>query len=537
MNARAIFFQIAFILFITTGVIGFFNPSFLWVYVILIPLTALGIHDVYQKKQSIKRNFPIIGHFRYILEKIRPEIMQYFVETDTEGRPFNRLYRSIIYRRAKKVNDTVPFGTQMDVYRVGYEWMDHSIYAKPTHYYQKQPRVLVGGKDCKQPYLSSILNISAMSYGSLSKNAVMALSKGAKKNKFALNTGEGGLSPFHEMGGDVIWQIGTGYFGCRTKEGGFDAEMFKTNATKACVKMIEVKISQGAKPGHGGILPAAKNTEEIAKIRGVEPFTDVHSPPHHATFDDPIGLLNWIQELRELSGGKPIGFKLCIGKRSEFVDICLAMIETGIKPDFIAVDGGEGGTGAAPMEFSNSLGMPLRDALAFVSNTLVGFGLKEEIKIIASGKIVTGFHIARALALGADMVYSARAMMMAIGCIQALQCNSNTCPVGIATQDKRLMRGLDIDNKADRVAAFHHETLKAFVELTAAAGLYEPHEIRREHINRRVSMNKAMKYSEIFPYINKGALLDPKVLERYLVDEYKISKLYKNNPLEQPKQD
>lgn len=280
--------------------------------------------------------------------------------------------------------------------------------------------------------------------------------------------------------------------------------------------MIEVKISQGAKPGHGGILPAIKNTPEIAEIRGVEPHTDVHSPPHHSTFSTPMELCNWIKELRDLSNGKPIGFKMCIGKKSEFVDICLAMIESGIKPDFIVVDGGEGGTGAAPLEFSNSLGMPLRDALAFVSNTLVGFDLKKDIKIIASGKIITGFHIARAIALGADLVYSARAMMMAIGCIQALQCNSNTCPVGVATQNKHLMKGLDVDNKAERVANYHHETLVSFVELTAAAGLYEPSEIRREHINRRVSMNKAMKYSEIFPYIGKGSLLEPKFLDDYL---------------------
>lgn len=517
MNVRLIFYTLSIFLIGGVCALGYFvNSAAYWWLTLLIPIFLLGLSDVLQNRQSIKKNFPVIGNLRYALEKIRPEIMQYFVETDTEGRPFNRLLRSVVYRRAKKVNDTVPFGTQMDVYNVGYEWMDHSIYAHHTKYFQKQPRVLVGGPDCSKPYLASILNVSAMSYGSLSKNAVSALSKGAKINKFALNTGEGGISPYHELGGDIIFQIGTGYFGCRTKDGQFSKEEFAKKANKESVKMIEVKISQGAKPGHGGILPAIKNTPEIAEIRGVEPFTDVHSPPHHSTFSTPKELCYWIKELRDLANGKPIGFKMCIGKKSEFVDICLAMIETGIKPDFIVVDGGEGGTGAAPLEFSNSLGMPLRDALAFVSNTLVGFDLKKDISIIASGKIITGFHIARAIALGADLVYSARAMMMAIGCIQALQCNNNTCPVGVATQNKSLMKGLDVDNKAERVSNYHHETLKAFVELTAAAGLYEPSEIRREHINRRVSMNRAMKYSEIFPYIGTGSLLDPKFLDIYL---------------------
>lgn len=517
MSVRAIFFTISLVLCAGVAALVYYvDFNFIWLMALFGPLIVLGIADVIQTKQTIKRNFPVIGNFRYALEKIRPEIMQYFVETDTEGRPFNRLLRSTIYQRSKKVTDSVPFGTQLDVYKAGYEWMDHSIYAHHTKYFQKQPRVLVGGSDCAQPYLSSILNVSAMSYGSLSKNAVSAINLGAKKNKFAQNTGEGGISPFHELGGDIIWQIGTGYFGCRDTEGNFSPEKFAEKATGKNVKMIEVKISQGAKPGHGGILPAIKNTPEIAEIRGVEPHKTIQSPPHHTTFTNPKELCFWIKELRELSGGKPIGIKMCVGKKSEFIDICLAMIETGLKPDFIAVDGGEGGTGAAPLEFSNSLGMPLRDALAFVSNTLVGFDLKKEISIIASGKIVTGFHIARALALGADMVYSARAMMMAIGCIQALQCNNNTCPVGIATQNTSLMKGLDVENKAERVANYHHETLTAFVELTAAAGLYEPSEIRREHINRRVSMNRAMKYSEIFPYIGKGSLLNPKFLEEYL---------------------
>ena len=373
MNARRIFYGISAVFLSLIVFLAYsISLNFLWFLILVLPLIILGISDIAQNKQTIKKNYPLVGHFRYVLEKIRPEIMQYFVETDTEGRPFNRLLRSMVYRRAKKVNDTVPFGTQMDVYRVGYEWMDHSIYAHHTKYIQQHPRVLVGGADCKQPYLSSILNIAAMSYGSLSKNAVSAMNLGAKQNEFAHNTGEGGITPFHDLGGDVIWQIGTGYFGCRDEEGGFSPEKFEKKAQKKNVKMIEIKISQGAKPGHGGILPAVKNTPEIAEIRGIKPGVAVHSPPHHSTFSTPNELCHWIKDLRHLSGGKPIGFKLCVGRKSEFVDLCLAMIETGIKPDFIAVDGGEGGTGAAPMEFSNSLGMPLRDALAFVSNTLIG---------------------------------------------------------------------------------------------------------------------------------------------------------------------
>lgn len=431
--------------------------------------------------------------------------MQYFVETDTEGRPISRMFRSIIYQRSKKVNDTTPFGTQMDVYSAGYEWMDHSMFARKADTLDRHPRVLVGGPQCKQPYSASLLNISAMSYGSLSKNAVLALNKGAKLDNFAHNTGEGGLSSYHlEHGGDLIWQIGTGYFGCRNENGDFDAEKFKEKASLDNVKMIEIKISQGAKPGHGGILPAIKNTPEIAEIRGVKPNTAVHSPPSHSAFSTVIGLMEFIDNLKVLSGGKPIGFKMCIGKKQEFNDLCAAMIETGIKPDFITVDGGEGGTGAAPVEFSNSLGMPLRDGLSFVSDTLIKFGLKKDIKLIASGKIFTGFHIARVIALGADMVNSARGMMLAIGCIQALRCNNNTCPTGVATQNKALMKGLDVEDKAKRVSNFHHETLHAFIELVAAAGICKPEELTRSHINRRVSMNKVMTYDEIFPQHIQG---------------------------------
>ncbi len=480
-------------------------PPVLWFFVFFGPVILLGIFDMLQTKHAVRRNFPVIGNFRYLLESIRPEIMQYFVETDTEGRPINRIFRTLIYQRAKKVNDTTPFGTQFDVYESGYEWMDHSIYAKDSRTMDLSPRITVGGPDCTQPYSASILNISAMSFGSLSKNAVLALNKGAKAGGFAHNTGEGGLSPYHlEPGGDLIWQVGTGYFGCRNPDGTFNPEAFQKNANRENVKMIEIKISQGAKPGHGGILPASKNTPEIAAIRLVEPHTDVHSPPGHSAFDGPEGLLSFVKQLRELSGGKPIGFKLCVGKKQEFIDICQAMVDTGIKPDFITVDGGEGGTGAAPVEFSNSLGMPLRDGLAFVYNTLVEFNLKKDIRLIASGKILSGFHMARAMALGADMCNSARAMMMALGCIQALKCNTNTCPAGVATQNRSLMHGLVVEDKATRVANFHEETVKSFVELLAASGITKIEELNRSHINRRVDMHTVLRYDEIYPVKTKA---------------------------------
>lgn len=508
MRVRDTFIVISIMLLTTVGIIAQYYLPILWFLVVLGPLIIIGYADIIQKKHTIKKNFPVIGHFRYMLEAIRPEIMQYFVETDTQGRPINRQFRSLIYRRAKKVNNTVPFGTQLDVYNAGYEWLDHSMYATLDVELDKNPRVMVGGSDCLKPYSASILNISAMSYGSLSKNAVLAMNGGAKKGGFAHNTGEGSISPFHlEPGGDLIWQIGTGYFGCRDEKGNFDEILFEKKATLDNVKMIEIKLSQGAKPGHGGILPASKNTEEIAEIRGVKPHTAVHSPPGHTAFSSAPGLLRFIKTLREKSGGKPIGFKLCVGKKEEFVDICKAMISLGIKPDFITVDGGEGGTGAAPIEFSDSIGMPLKDGLAFVYDTLVGYGLKKDIKIIASGKVFTGFHIARTLALGADLVNSARAMMMAVGCIQALECNTNKCPVGVATQDKGLMKGLNVADKTNRVANFHSETISSFVELIAAAGIQKSSNLERKHINRRVSMNSVLKYDEIFPYVKEGSLL------------------------------
>ncbi len=509
MKVRGTFILLSIIIMVIIAAIAqIWNPIW-WFMILFGPLILIGYIDIFQTKHAIKRNFPVIGHGRFILEKLRPEIMQYFVETDTQGMPINRIFRSLVYQRAKNVNDTMPFGTQMDVYRAGYEFMDHSMYAKHFDVTSKLPRVNVGGSDCKKPYKASLLNISAMSFGALSKNAVMALNKGAKLGGFAHNTGEGGLSPYHlKYEGDIIWQIGTAYFGCRKPDGNFCPDTFKRKAVLPQVKMIEIKLSQGAKPGHGGVLPASKNTKEIAAIRHVKPHTTVISPPTHAEFSSPKGLLEFVKKLRNLSGGKPVGFKLCVGKKQEFIDICKAMIDTNLKPDFITVDGGEGGTGAAPVEFSNSLGMPLREGLAFVKNTLEGYDLKKDIKIIASGKIFSGFHMARVIALGADMCNSARAMMLSIGCIQARQCNVNTCPVGVATQNNSLMKGLVVDDKAPKAANFHKVTIHSFLELVAAAGLESHEQLNRSHINRRVDMNHIISYKDIYKEVKTGSLLN-----------------------------
>ncbi len=490
------------------GLAAVWWPPILWSFVLICPLILLGILDIVQTKRAIRRNFPLFGRLRYLFESIRPEIQQYFVESDTTGRPFSRMYRSVVYQRAKREMDTTPFGTQLNVYEDNYEWMSHSINALDFFKINDHPRVTVGGPHCLQPYSSSVFNISAMSYGSLSKNAVMALNEGAKIGGFYHNTGEGGLTDYHLAGGgDIVWQIGTGYFGCRHPDGNFNPDAFQQKAQHPQVKMVEIKLSQGAKPGHGGMLPGAKVTEEIARIRLVEVGKDVDSPPYHRAFSTPLGLLDFVNQLRDLSGGKPVGFKLCLGHRSEFLAICKAMVQTGIYPDFITVDGGEGGTGAAPLEFSNSVGMPLRDALAFVYDCLTGFDLKRHIKIIASGKIATGFDLVKNFALGADICNSARGMMMALGCIQALECNANTCPTGVATQDPALAKGLVVADKKIRVANFHHETVRSAGELMGAAGIQHPDDIHRVYIHRRISPNRVETYLDSYPYIPTGSLL------------------------------
>lgn len=513
---RKIFYAVsAGSILLTELAVWYFNlPDIRLLYLVILPVMAAGLADILQTRQAIRRNFPLLGRGRYLMESIRPEINQYFIESEIDGRPFNRVQRSNIYQRAKKALNTLPFGTRLNVYEEGYEWINHSLQAKIIE--DPSPRLIVGEHNCEKPYSASFFNISAMSYGSLSKNAILSLNEGAKMGGFAHNTGEGGLSPYHlKPGGDLIWQIGTGYFGCRDSAGKFDPEQFRDKACLDNVKMIEVKLSQGAKPGHGGILPREKITPEIAAIRNVAMNQDVISPPYHTVFSTPRELLEFIAELRRLSGGKPVGFKLCVGAPHEFLGICKAMLETGITPDFITVDGCEGGTGAAPLEFSDSIGMPLNDGLVFVHNALMGVNLRDKIRIIAAGKITTGFHIVSKIAMGADMCNSARGMMFALGCIQALQCHANSCPTGVATQDPYLVKGLVVEHKSRRVANYHTGTMKHFCEILGAAGLDHPSELRPYHIMRRLSSSTIRRLDEIYEYIPKGCLLSDDVPESF----------------------
>ena len=505
MRQKFVVFAIASLLLVVIG--SLFWAPVLWLLILLIPIIVLGVVDMLQTRHSIRRLYPFLGRFRYMLEAVRPEIQQYFVESETDGKPISREFRSLVYQRAKGDRDTRPFGTIFDVDRDGYEWINHSM--NPNHTIDIESRIKFGGDQCIKPYLASPLNISAMSFGSLSSNAVRALNKGAKLGGFAHNTGEGSISPYHlEHGGDLIWQIGTGYFGCRAADGNFDPDLFATNASRDEVKMIELKLSQGAKPGHGGILPAAKLTKEIAEIRGVPMGEDVLSPPSHSAFGNPIEMMQFVAVLRQLSGGKPIGIKFCLGNRSEMLAMCKAMLETGITPDFITVDGGEGGTGAAPTEMTNSVGTPLKDGLIAVNNALIGCGLRDKMRIIAAGKIFSAFHLIRAAALGADAVNSARAMMLALGCIQSRTCNTDHCPTGIATQNPDRALALDVTDKGQRVANFHHETVTNLAELIAAAGLNSLEELQPKHINRRVEGTDVRTYEELYPTLDNGCLLD-----------------------------
>lgn len=493
---RTIFYVSA--LVVSGGIVAlaYFTQQPNWYYLFLFfgPIILLGLRDSLQSKRAIRKNFPVIGNLRYFLESISPEIQQYFVERRTDGAPINKNQRAVIYQRSKNVGSTHPFGTEENVYEEGYEFVTHSLY--PVHV-DEEPRVLIGGEKCTQPYSASLYNISAMSFGSLSKNAVMAMNRGAKKGNFYHNTGEGGISPYHLQGGDLSWQIGTGYFGCRNEDGSFSREKFKEGATRPEVKLIEVKLSQGAKPGHGGVLPGKKNTPEIAKIRGVVAGTTVLSPPSHAAFSDPKGLLDFCDELRELSGGKPVGFKMCIGKPEEFEDICKAMVTSGQAPDFIAIDGAEGGTGAAPLEFANHMGIPLFVGLVMADRLLQKHGVRNKVKIIASGKIFSGFEMVKAISLGADLCQTARSMMLSIGCIHAQLCNTNTCPVGIATQNKHLMKGLNVPDKAERCYNYHHNTVHAFLELMGATGAKHPDELCPDNLMRMAEDGDMQTMTEI----------------------------------------
>lgn len=494
--------------FIAIVIIGLIICTIMWPTIgfitIGVILFAIGLYDIFQKKHAILRNFPLLGHMRYLLELISPELHQYFVENNTDGTPIDRNHRSYVYERAKLQNDTHPFGTELNVNEENFKWMQHSIY--PAKELEEAPRVMVGGPECEQKYSASLFNISAMSFGALSKNAVMALNKGAKAGNFFHDTGEGGISKYHRQGGDLVYEVGTGYFGCRTEDGHFDPEEFKVKAAYPEVKMIEIKISQGAKPGHGGVLPAAKNDEEIAEIRGLKPHTDVISPPGHNAFSDAQGLLYFVKEMRELSHGKPIGFKLCIGSKDEFINICKKMVETGIKPDFITVDGSEGGTGAAPIDFSNYVGMPWEEALIFVVDTLNGFDLKKDIKVFTATKIFTAFDIFKALCIGADITNSARGMMLALGCIQALRCDTNECPTGVTTNNPSLMRGLAVEDKWKRVKNYQEQTLDDLKQLFAGAGVSELSQMNRKLINKKLN-HEIKSYETFYPSVAPGEYL------------------------------
>ncbi|WP_134725250.1 FMN-binding glutamate synthase family protein [Paracoccus luteus] len=469
-------------------------------------LFLVGLYDLAQRRHAILRNYPVIGHLRFLFENFRPEIRQYMIEGDQDEVPFSREARALVYQRAKGVEDKRPFGTIENVYGSGYSWLTHS--ATPVKNDNADFRVMVGGPACRQPYSASLYNISAMSFGALSGNAILALSRGAKMAGFAQDSGEGGISRYHrEGGGDLIYQIASGYFGCRNDDGSFSPERFAEQAADPRIRMIEVKLSQGAKPGHGGMLPAAKISPEIAEARGIPMGVDCISPPAHGTFSTPMGLMKFIQQLRELSDGKPVGFKLCIGHRREFLSMVKAMLKTGIRPDFIVIDGAEGGTGAAPIEFVNRVGMPMLEGLTFVHNALRGAGIRDEIRIGAAGKIISAFDIARALALGADWCNSGRGFMFAIGCIQAQACHTNKCPVGIATQDPLRQRALDVADKSERVARFHRNTMHALGEIAGAAGLRNPSDFMPYHFMFRHKDNEFRDGNEAYPYLPEGFLL------------------------------
>ena len=502
---RYALFAISVALALASLAMSFVDHAWIWAALIFGALSVVGVADLLQTRSTLRRNYPILAHFRYGLESIGPEMRQYFIQADTAEVPFSRQQRALVYQRSKSVNDTRPFGTLHDVYGVDYEWINHSLLPAPHR--DHDFRVLVGERSA-QPYSASVFNVSAMSFGSLSANAIRALNKGASLGGFYHDTGEGSISPYHrEHGGDLVWEIGSGYFGCRNDDGTFSEERFAANAHDPQVRMIELKLSQGAKPGHGGLLPAPKVTLEIAAARGVLPWVDCVSPPQHSAFGTPIELLQFVARLRELSGGKPTGFKLAIGHPWEWFSIAKAMHESGILPDFIVVDGAEGGTGAAPAEFIDHVGLPMHEALMLVHNTLVGVGLRDDIRIGAAGRITSAFDIARTLAMGADWCNSGRGFMFAVGCIQAQTCHTDRCPTGVATQDPKRWRGLDVTDKSVRVHQFHDNTLRALRDLLCAAGLEDPSELGPEHILRRVTPTEIRSLAALYRFLRPGDLV------------------------------
>ena len=503
---RYLAYAAALLLAVTMLVLAAFWPI-AWLGVAVFgALALLGTWDLLQTRSTLRRNYPVLAHFRYGLESVGPEIRQYFIEGDTAEVPFSRQQRSLVYQRAKGVMDVVPFGSQQDVYGVDYEWINHSM--APTHVDSHDFRVVIGAASA-QPYSASVFNISAMSFGALSANAVRALNEGARRGGFYHDTGEGSISPYHrEKGGDLVWEIGSGYFGCRDEQGRFSEERFVENACSPQVKMIELKLSQGAKPGHGGVLPAAKVSAEIAATRGVPMGHDCVSPATHSAFSTPVGLLQFIARLRELSGGKPTGFKLAIGHPWEWFGIAKAMHETGLLPDFIVVDGAEGGTGAAPAEFIDHVGVPMHEALLLVHNTLVGLNLRDRVRVGAAGKIISAFDIARTMAMGADWCNAGPGYMFALGCIQSQSCHNDRCPTGVATQDPARWRHLDVADKSVRVQQFHDNTLKALRDMLCAAGLEHPRQLGPEHILRRVSPIEVRSLASLYRFLEPGELLE-----------------------------
>ena len=514
--SRFFVFQSVIVLTLAFAALGLWlHPDFWLALTLLLPLTILGIYDLIQPHHAILRNYPLMGHFRYIFEYIRPEIRQYFIEDERDPLPFSRDQRAIAYQRAKNESDVRPFGTVLNPDCIGYGWISHSV--MPVEIKDADFRIEIGGAQCRKPYRSSILNISAMSFGALGGHAIEALSAGAKLGNFAQDTGEGSISPYHRRGGgDLIWQIASGYFGCRTKDGHFDPELFAKSAASDQVKMIEIKLSQGAKPGHGGVLPKAKITPEIAATRLIGMDEDCVSPARHSAFSTPVEMMQFLKTLRDLSGGKPVGLKLCVGHRFEVLAMIKAMLLTEIVPDFIVVDGAEGGTGAAPMELSDHVGLPLVEGLSFMHNALTGAGLRDDLKLGASGKVVTAFDFCRIHALGADYVNAARAFMFSLGCVQARACHTNRCPTGVTTQDKGRQRALVIEDKAPRVANFHRNTLGAIAQVIGAAGLTHPEQLRPWHVHIRNTVGQIVRGDAAYPAVAQGALLSGAADERLM---------------------
>ena len=516
MTVRQGFYIVSIVLFVAVALLAIVWPNVLWALIVLVPLFLVGVYDATHGIHNVLRNYPVIGHIRYFAEFIRPEIQQYFVASNLSGRPYPRETRELVGARAHGGDGIQPFGTQHDLLSSGTEFAMHSMAPKEP---PPEAARVVFGPDCAKPYSASRLNVSAMSYGALSRNAVIAMNRGAALGGFYQDTGEGGLTPHHlEGGGDIVWELGTGYFGCRTADGNFDAEKFRDKAAHDHVKMVEIKVSQGAKPSHGGVLPAAKISEEISRIRGVPMGQDCISPPAHTAYSNPCEMMEFVAQLRELSGGKPAGFKLCIGRRSEFLGIVKGMLKTGITPDFIVVDGSEGGTGAAPLEFSRSLGLPINEGLAFVHTSLVGAGLRDKIRIGASGKIASGFDMVTKMALGADTCNVARPFMFTVGCIQALRCHTNRCPTGVATQDPERYKAIDIERKHLRVAKYHEKTIESFLALMGAMGVDRPEDLTPGHIFLRGDDGTARPYAEVFSWLDQNALLGgalPVPFDRY----------------------